>query len=116
MKKIEGEEVGATRVTSRGTMGTKYCFKLFTISMTNFGIDVSAYDEVGVPRDILENRGECLEELFMRGIVAGMVDGCKEKGERFPFDSPPFTVKTVKFQIKADESTRKSTRGCRRDW
>ncbi len=61
-------------------------------------------------------RGECLEELFMRGIVTGMVDGCKEKGERSPFDSPPFAVKTVKFQIKADESTRKSTRGCRRDW
>ena len=75
MRKIEGEEVGAVRVTSRGTMGTKYCFKLFTISMTNFGIDVSAYDEVGVPQDILEDRGECLNELFMWGIVAGMVDG-----------------------------------------
>jgi hypothetical protein len=116
MKKIEGEEVGAMRVTSRGTMGTKYCFKLFTISMTNFGIDVGAYDEIGVPRDLLENRGECLEELFMRGIVARMVDGCKEKGERFPFDSPSFTVKAVKFQIEADESTRKKNRGCRRDW
>ena len=73
MKQIEGEEVGAARVTLRGTVGTKYCFKLFTISMTNFGIDVSAYDEVGVPRDVLEDRGECLEELFMWGIVAGMV-------------------------------------------
>ena len=74
MRKVEGEEIGATRVTSRGTMGTKYCFELVTISMTNVGIDVCADDEVGVSWDFLEDRGECLEELFMWGIVAGMVN------------------------------------------
>ena len=70
--------------------------------MTHFGIDVGADDEVGVLREFLEDTGECLKELFMWGIVAGMVDGCKEKGERFSFDLSPMTVKAVKFQIKAD--------------
>ena len=74
MRKIEGEEVGTARVTSRGTMGTKYCFNLVAISMTNLGIDVSSYYEVGVLRDFLEDRGECLKELFMWGIMTGMVD------------------------------------------
>ncbi len=97
-------------------MGTKYCFNLVAISMTNLGIDVSSYYEVGVLRDFLEDRVECLKELFMGGIVAGMVDGCEEKGERFPFDFPFLTVKTVKFQIKSNESTCKNARGCHRDW
>ena len=81
MREIEGEKVPSTSVVLRRTIRTKYRFVFFTIPMTYFGVDIGTDDEVGVPWDLLENRGECLEELFMGGIVAGMVDRCKKEGE-----------------------------------
>ena len=65
--------------------------------MTYFGVDISTDDEVGFPRDLLDNQGECLEELFVWGIVAGMVDRFKKEGEWFPFDLPPLSVKAANF-------------------
>ena len=81
MREIEGEKVASTSIASGRSMGTKYCFVFFTIPMTYFGVDIGTDDEVGVPWDFLEDRGECLKELFVWGIVAGMVDRCKKEGE-----------------------------------
>ncbi len=54
MRMVEGEEVGATCVASRGTMRTEHCLEFFTIATSNFGIDVSTDDEVGIFWDLLE--------------------------------------------------------------
>jgi hypothetical protein len=35
--------------------------------------------------------------------MAGMIDGCKEKGEQFPFYTPSAVFKAVEFQIEANE-------------
>ncbi len=51
----------------------------------------------------------------MGSIVAGMIDGCKEKGEQFPPHSSPEAVKAVEFQIEANESALKITSGSRRN-
>ena len=54
MRKVEGEEVGAACVASRATMRTKHCLEFFTIATSDFGIDVSTDDEVGIFWDLLE--------------------------------------------------------------
>ncbi len=48
MREVEGEEIGSTRVAARGAMRTKNCLEVFTILSSNFGVDVSANDELGV--------------------------------------------------------------------
>ena len=55
MREIRGEEIAATSIASRGSMGTKYCFILFTIPMTYFGVDIGTGDEVGISWDFLED-------------------------------------------------------------
>jgi hypothetical protein len=54
----------------------------------------------------------------MGSIVAGMIDRCKEKGDRFPFYMHSAAVKAVKFQIAANESARKIISGshCNQKW
>ncbi len=55
MGEVEGEESGAMGVAARGDMKTKNCLEFFTVSLSDFGIDVSTNDEVGVFWDFLEN-------------------------------------------------------------
>ncbi len=47
--------------------------------------------------------------------MTGVIDRGKEDGHQFSFDSSSMDVETIEFQIKADESARKFTSGCRRD-
>jgi len=47
VRKVEGEEVGAACVASGRTMWPKHHLEFFTVSMANFGIDISANDELG---------------------------------------------------------------------
>ncbi len=54
MRKVVGEEVRAACVALRGTMRTKHCLEFFTITTSNFGIDVSTDDEIGIFWDLLE--------------------------------------------------------------
>jgi hypothetical protein len=56
MGEVEGEKIGATRVAARGAMRTKNCLEFFTVLLSDFGIDVSTNDEVGVFWDFLENQ------------------------------------------------------------
>ncbi len=48
MREVEGEEIGSMRVAARVAMRTKNCLEVFTILLSNFGIDVSTNDELGV--------------------------------------------------------------------
>jgi hypothetical protein len=48
MGEIEGEEIGSTRVAARGAMRTKDYLEFFTILLSNFGIDISTNDDLGV--------------------------------------------------------------------
>ncbi len=102
-------------VAARGAMRTKNCLEAFTILLSNFGIDVSANDELGVFWYLLKDQTQSFEELYMGSIVAGMIDGREEKGEQFPLHSSPKAVKAVKFQIEADELARKITSGSHRN-
>ncbi len=97
MREVEGEEIGSTRFAARGAMRTKNCLEVFTILSSNFGIDVSANDELGVFWYLLKDRTQSFKELFTGSIVAGMIDGREEKGEQFPLRSSPEAVKAVKF-------------------
>ncbi len=81
MREIKGEKVASTSIASRRAVGSKYCFVFFTIPTTYFGVDISTDYEIGVPWDCLEDRVECLYELFVWSIVAGMVNRCKKEGE-----------------------------------
>jgi hypothetical protein len=55
MGEVEGEEIGSTRVVARGAMRIKDCLEFFTISLPNFGIDISTNDDLGVFWDLLED-------------------------------------------------------------
>jgi hypothetical protein len=48
MREVEVKEIGPTCVAVRGAMRTKNCLEIFTISLSNFGVDVSTNDELGV--------------------------------------------------------------------
>ena len=48
MGEIEGEEVGTTCVATRRATRTKNWLEFFTVLLSNFGIDVSTNDEVGI--------------------------------------------------------------------
>jgi hypothetical protein len=80
MREVEGEEIGSMRVAARGAMRTKNCLEVFTISLSNFGVDVSANDQLGVFWYLLKDQTQSFKELFMGSIVAGMIDGREEKG------------------------------------
>ena len=116
MREVEKEEIGSMRVAARGVMRTKNCLEVFTILLSNFGVDVSANDELGGFRYLLKDQSQSFKELYMGSIVAGMIDGREEKGEQFPLHSSPEAVKAVKSQIEANESARKITSGSRRNW
>jgi hypothetical protein len=116
MRELEGEEIGSMHVAARGAMWTKNCLEVFTILSSKFGVDVSANDELGVFWYLLKDRTQSFKELFMGSILAGMIDGCGEKGEQFPLHSSPEAVKAVEFQIEAIELAHKITSGSRRNW
>jgi hypothetical protein len=90
--------------------------EVFTILSSNFGVGVSANDELEVFWYLLKDQTQIFKELFMGSIVAGMIDGREEKGEQFPLHLSPEAVKAVKSQIEANESARKITSGSRRNW
>jgi len=96
-------------------MWSKYSVEFLAVSFTNFRIDISTDNDLGIIWNTLQKGVEGLDKYFMGGVMTGVIDRGKEDGHHFSFDSSSMAVKTVEFQIKADESARKFTSGCRRD-
>ena len=96
-------------------MWSEYSLEFLTVSFTNFRIDISTNNDLGIIWNTLQKGVEGLNKYFMGSVMTGVINRGKEDEHRFSFDSSSMAVKTVKFQIKADESARKFTSGCRRD-
>ena len=45
MRKVEGKKIGSPCIAAWGAMRTKDCLEVFIVSSSNFGVDVSAYDD-----------------------------------------------------------------------
>ena len=97
-------------------MWSEHSFEFLAVSFTNFRIDISTDNDLGTFWNKLQKGVEGLNKYFMGGVMTGVINRGKEDGHRFSFDLLSMAVKTVEFQIKADESARKFTSGCRRDW
>jgi hypothetical protein len=52
---VEGEKVGSRCVAWGGTMRAKDCLEFFTVTSSNFGIDVGANDQLGSFWDLLKD-------------------------------------------------------------